>query len=266
MLKLKCWENCMKKIVIFFCAVLLCNPVFSANVQNINAGADVSKASILMPYKDISLRWHVINKMKKQTKNLSEDDKSVIKKYVFGAVKGEDTFLLINCYLRGNLQNYIPKKEITTPLKCRLDYYANALAKPISKTKLPQNIILYRGIDNKGIKQIFKDKDINTIADKPVNETNLALLKQKLDGAYYIEKGFMSTSYNKNCAKKTTFRFELNAPKNLQAVLIEDIGKQVEKEVLVNRGTKWEVTDIRIEKDKNTKKDFYMIKAKFIKE
>lgn len=255
----------MKKVIIFLCLVLLCNPVFSDSVKTIDAGSDVSVASILMPYKDISHKRLVINKMKKQTKKLSEEDKSVIKKYVFGAVKGEDTFLLINCNLRGNLHYYIPKKEITTPLKCRLDYYANALVKPISKTKLPQNMILYRGIDNKGIKQIFKDKGINSIVDKPVNETNLALLKQKLDGAIYIEKGFMSTSYNKNCVKKTSFVFELNAPKNLQAALIEDIGKQIEKEVLVNRGTKWEVTDIRIETDKNTKKNFYMIKAKFIK-
>ena len=65
----------------------------------------------------------------------------IIKKYVFGAERGEDTYLLINCYLRDNLPDYIPKKEITKPLKYRLDYYAKSLSVPISKTKLPQNMI-----------------------------------------------------------------------------------------------------------------------------
>ena len=255
----------MKKIIIFLCAVLLCNPVFSADTKIYNAGADVSQASIIMPYKDISKKWRTINKMKKQTRQLSEEDKSVIKKYVFGAVRGEDTYLLINCHLRGVLEHYIPKKEITTPLKCRLDYYANALSKPISKVKLPQNMILYRGIDEKGIKLIFKGKGIDSIVSKPVNENNLALLQQKLDGAVYVENGFMSTSYKKDCAKKTKFMLEVNAPKNLQAVLLEDIGKQVEKEVLINRGTKWEVTDIYIDSDTKSKCTFYVIKVKFLK-
>ena len=255
----------MRKIIIFLCAIMLCSPAISSDTKIFDAGKDVSQASIIMPYKDVSKKWHVINKMKKQTKQLSEEDKSIIKKYVFGAVRGEDTYLLINCNLRGTLQYYIPKKEITTPLKCRLDYYANALSKPISKVKLPQNMILYRGVDEKGIKLIFKGKGIDAIVNKPVNESNLALLKQKLDGAVYEEKGFMSTSYKKDCAKKTKFIFEVNAPKNLQAVLLEDIGKQVEKEVLVNRGTKWEVTDVYIDSDKNSKRSFYVIKIKFQK-
>lgn len=255
----------MKIFIIFLCAILLCNPVFCADTKISKTGADVSQASIIMPYKDVSKNWRTINKMKKQTRQLSEEDKSVIKKYVFGAVKGEDTYLLINCNLRGTLEYYIPKKEITKPLKYRLDYYANALAKPISKVKLPQNMVLYRGVDEKGIKLIFKNKGIDTIAGKPVNESNLALLKQKLDGAIYEEKGFMSTSYNKKCAKKTKYMFEVNAPKNIHAVLLEDIGKQVEKEVLINMRTKWEVVDIRIDQDIKTKYSFYVIKIKFIK-
>ncbi len=255
----------MKKIILFLCVILLCNPVFSVDKKYANSGADVSQISLIRRYKDISHNLIVINKMKTQTRQLSEEDKSIIKKYVFGAVRGEDTYLLMNCHLRGNLQHYIPKKEITTPLKCRLDYYVDALTKPVSKVKLPQNMILYRGVDEKGIKQIFKINEVQSIANKPVNETNLAVLKQKLDGAIYEEKGFMSTSYNKNCAKKTKFMFEVNAPKGLHAVLLEDIGKQVEKEVLINRGTKWEVTDVYLDTDKSNKRKFYVIKVKFVK-
>lgn len=252
----------MKKLIVFLCAILLCAPVYSLD-NIVSAGVYVSQFSMMKKYKDAS--WLTVNKMREQTKRLSEDEKAVIKKYVFGAVRGEDTYLLINCNLRGTLEHYIPKKEITKPLKCRLDYYANQLSAPISKTRLPQNIILYRGVDEKGIKLIFADKKISSIADKPVSEENMKILKQRLAGAYYVEKGFMSTSYEADCAKQTKFMFEISAPKELQAVLLEDLGKKEEKEVLINRNSKWEVTDIVIDKNKKTKQDFYRIKIKFVK-
>ena len=254
----------MKKIIVFLCALFLCVPVFALD-NIVSAGVYVSQMSMMRKYKDISHSPIVINKMKSQVKNLTEDEKAVIKKYVFGAVRGEDTYLLINCNLRGNLDKFVPKKEITTPLKCRLDFYANQLSAPISKTRLPKNIILYRGVDNKGIKLIFADKKINNYIDKPVSEDNLKVLNQKLIGAYYVEKGFMSTSYDISCAKQTKFIFEVNAPKDMQAVLLEDLGKKEEKEVLVNRNSKWEITDITIDKSKKTKQDFYRVKVKFVK-
>lgn len=254
----------MKKIIVFLCLILLCTPVFA--VENIvSAGVYVSQISMIKKYKDINHNWRVLNKMKEQTKNLSEEEKAVIKKYVFGAVRGEDTYLLINCNLRGNLEKFIPPKEVTKPLKCRLDFYADQLSAPISKTRLPQNIILYRGVDDKGIKLIFAGKKINDYVNKPVTEDNLKVLRQKLIGAIYTEKGFMSTSYDINCAKQTKFIFEVNAPKNMQAVLLEDLGKKSEKEVLINRNSRWEVTDIIMDKNKKTKQDFYKIKIKFIK-
>ena len=254
----------MKRLIIFLCAVLLCAPVFS--VENIvSAGVYVSQFSMVKKYKDISHNPIAINKMKSQVRNLTEDEKAVIKKYVFGAVRGEDTYLLINCNLRNTLQHYIPAKEITKPLKCRLDYYANQLSAPVSKGRLPQNIILYRGVDEKGIKLIFADKKINDYVTKPVTEDNLKFLRQKLVNAIYTEKGFMSTSYDINCTKQTKFVFEINAPKNLQAILLEDLGKKAEKEVLINSNSKWEVTDITIAKNKKSEQDFYKIKIKFVK-
>lgn len=252
----------MKKIIIFLCAILLCAPVFS--VENIvSAGVYVSQFSMMKKYKEIS--WRTLNKMREQTRNLSEEEKAVIKKYVFGAVRGEDTYLLINCHLRGTLEYYIPKKEITKPLKCRLDYYANQLSAPISKTRLPQNTILYRGVDEKGIKLIFAGKKLDSYFTKPVTEENLSVLKQRLIGARYVEKGFMSTSYDINAVKESKFIFEVNAPKELQAVLMDNLGKKEEKEILINRNSIWEVTDITIDKNKKTKQDFYRIKVKFAK-
>lgn len=255
----------MKKVILFLCVLLMCAPVFS--VDNIvSAGVYVTQMSIMRKYKDISHNPIAINKMKNQAKSLSEEEKNIIRKYVFGAVRGENTYLLINCNLRGNLDKFIPSKEITKPLKCRLDYYANQLSIPISKIRLSQNIILYRGIDDKGIKLIFAEKKINNLVGKPVTEENAKLLKQKLVGAYYTEKGFMSTSYDIDCVKKTKFIFEVNAPKNLQAVLIEDLGKKLEKEVLINRNSKWEITDLTIDNDKKNKQYFYKVKVKFVKQ
>ena len=252
----------MKKIIVLLFAVLLCAPVFS--VENIvSAGVYVSQFSMMKKYKNIS--WISLNKMREQTRNLSEDEKAVIKKYVFGAVRGEDTYLLINCNLRGTLEYYIPKKEITKPLKCRLDFYANQLSAPISKTRLPQNTILYRGVDEKGIKLIFAGKKLDGYFSKPVTEENLTVLKQKLIGAKYIEKGFMSTSYDIDSVKQTKFIFEVNAPKELQAVLMDNLGKKEEKEILINRNSSWEVKDIKIDTNKETKQDYYRIKLMFIK-
>ncbi len=254
----------MKKIIIFMCAILLCAPVFS--VDNIvSAGVYVTQFSLMKKYKDISHNIIAINKMKKQTKNMTEDEAAIIKKYVFGAVRGEDTYLLINCNLRNTLEYYIPKKEITKPLKCRLDFYAEQLSAPISKTRLPQNIILYRGIDEKGLKLIFAGKNIDAEINKPVNEENLASLKQKLINKTFLDKGFMSTSYDINCAKQTKFIFEVNAPKNLQAALIEDLGKKSEKEVIINRNSKWVVSDVKIGTRSKTKENFYKISIKFVK-
>ena len=250
----------MKKCLIFLFILISFMVFLPAESKTISASDNVLAVSKIMPYKDISHRILVLRKMRKQTEQLSEEDKNVIKKYVFGAVKGEDTYLLINCYLRDNLQDYIPKKEITKPLKCRLDYYAKHLGTSVSKAKLPQNMILYRGIDEKGMKSIFKNKNIANVINKPVTEENLAVLRKNLIGVKYTEKGFLSTSYDKNCAKQTKFMFEVYAPKNLQAVLIEDFGKKNEKEVLINKNTKWEIVDIKIS-HKNDRY-FYNIKIK----
>ena len=253
----------MKKfLVCFFMLASLFTPaVFASKVPT--AGDDISAVSVVMRYKDVSHNWRVLNKMKTQAKTLSEEEKSVIKKYVYGAVRGEDTYLLINCHLRNILPQYVPAREITTPLKCRLDYYAKALSTVITKMKLPQNMILYRGIDEKGMKYLFPNKNLADVISKPVSVENSEKLKQQISGEYYLEKGFMSTSYDKSCARQTKFIFEVNAPKNLQAVLIEDIGKKQEKEVIINKNSKWKVTDVSVGLDKKTKKQYYLITIKY---
>ena len=254
----------MKKVLVWFSVITLfwASVVFASKVPT--AGDNISQASIIMRYKDISHNWRAINKMKKQARDLSDEEKAVIKKYVFGAVRGEDTYLLINCHLRGILQDYVPAREITKPLKFRLEYYAKCLNAPIAKIKLPQNMILYRGIDEKGMRYLFPNKNINGIISKQITEDNAEILKKQIAGAIYEEKGFMSTSYDKNAARQTKFMFQVNAPKNLQAVLIEELGKKQEKEVLINMNSKWKVTDVSVGSDSKNKHKYYIITIKYV--
>ena len=247
-------------IVMLFAAL----PLQAQTYSSLTAG--ISQISLMKKYKDVSWRKITLNKMKAQTNKLSEDDKKVIKKYVYGAVTGENTYLLMNCYLRGNLKDYISARDITKPLMARMKFYADSLEKTIAKVKLPQNMLLYRGIDEKGMKAIFGtiNSDIATLVYKPVTDENCETLAKYLHNSKFLEKGFMSTSYDKDCIKKTKFRFEIRAPKNLQAVLIEDLGKPQEKEVIINCGYKWNVVSVSKEYDRQTKDDYYKIVVKMI--
>jgi len=236
----------IKLLVVMLCFIL---PLQAQTYKELTSG--ISQISMMKKYKDVSWRKITLNKMRNQCKNLSESDKSVIKKYVYGAVKGENTYLLMNCYLRGNLQDYIPKKDITKPLKCRMKFYAESLETSVAKVKLPQ----------KGMNAIFGgiNNNMSNLIYKPVTEENAELLAKYLHNVKFLEKGFMSTSYDEDCIKKTKFRFTIQAPKNLQAVLIEELGKPSEKEVIINCGYKWNVISVSMEYDKDTKQNYYKI-------
>ena len=108
-------------------------------------------------------------------------------------------------------------------------------------------MLLYRGIDEKGMDFIFSDKKISDVINKQVSYENTVYLKNKINGCTFTEKGFMSTSYDINSAKKTKFIFVVKAPKNLQAVLVDGIlqpNQSPTKEVIINKGYKWKVTNV----------------------
>ena len=252
----------MKRFICLMIFTVFCCPIFAAEYSYQSLTTGITQASMLKSFKDINRNFHVINKMKIEAKRLSIKEQSIITKYVYGAVRGENTFLLINCYLRGNLPQYLNPKDVTKPLKHRMEYYANDLSASVAKSKLPQNMLLYRGINEKGITAIFADKGINDIIKKPVSEENALILKNKLSNTEFTEKGFMSTAYDINYAAKTKFIFVIKAPKNLQAVLLDGIDKPqqtITKEILVNRGYKWKVTDVKLVKDK-----YYKIELKLV--
>ena len=255
----------MKKFFIYILLCLsICLPMSAENNKTASAGDSVNPASLVLPYKDIYNKKRIINKINNQAKELTDEEKAVIKKYVYGAVKGEDTFLLINCMLRGNLQSYIPRKEITKPLIYRLEYYANQLSISISRTRLPQNMLLYRSIDEKTLLEIFNDNTIKNTVYKPVNTDNLQILQATLHNKKYIEKGFMFVTYDKNSIQNSKFILEICAPKNLQAVSMKNLGNKTASQILINKNSVWEVTDINIDTNKKTNHSLYKIKLKFL--
>ena len=250
----------MKKIITLCVLLLFCTSVIGANnYTSLTAG--ISQISLMKKYKNVNLISQ--GKLKKECIKFTQEDRYVIIKYVMGAVKGENTFLLTNCYLRDNLSKYLSPKDITKPLKCRLQFYADSLAKTVSKTKLPQNTILYYGAEDKEVYSMFATKGVDNIISQSVSEENLAVLKSKLLNKEFTEKGFLLTSYEKNNIKKTKFRFIINAPKNLQAVLIDEIVNQENKQVLINAGYKWKVTNIEIFSD-NDKARYYTLTIKLV--
>ena len=74
----------------------------------------------------------------------------------------------------------------------------------------------------------------------------------------YEEKGFINSTYDINQIIDSKYIFELNVPKNTQAVLMDIFGRK--KEILINKNTKWEVVNIRLEK--NNKTSYYKISLK----
>ncbi|MBR1776817.1 hypothetical protein IJ750_07085 [bacterium] len=254
----------MKKIFVTFGIIALFFSLNSCQFVNAAEYSGISHASLLMKFKDVNRSWRVAEKLKSQARGLAENDKKTIKKYVYGAITNEDSFTLTNCYLNGNLDTYISKKDITKPLEARLDFYARSLETSVNKAKLPQNMLLYHISDDREMRALFKDKNINEILIMPVNDDNLNALKSAIKGSKFCEKGFWITTYDQNMTKKSKYRFIISAPKNLRAVLLDEISGIKAKEVLISSGYKWEVTGISKEYDKRYKVHYYKINVKLI--
>ena len=207
--------------------------------QNITSG--ISKISLIKNYKDINLRFLTINKLKQQAQNLSDIDKKTIIKGTFSALKPK---------------SYLKPKDINKPLKCRLSFYVDNLSRAVSKSKIPQNIILYKGINNKDLRWILKGKNINDITDKPVSESIAEEYNKKLAGYKYTEKSFMLTSYDKNLTENTPYMLEIKTPKNVQSVLLDEITGKHSKSVLINKGYRWEIQKVSIYTDKKNNQHY----------
>ena len=236
-----------------------------AQIANYSAlVSGISGSSIMKSYKDVNYRKSILNKVKRQAYRLSDEEKNVITKYVLGAVKGEDSYKLMNANLRGDLNLYLKSKDITNPLKARLNFYSNGLGDVISKTRLPENIVLYYGAENSEMQTLFGKSNISEYINKPVSMEYLNAQRAKLVGFEFTEAAFMKATYDKNYVQNTKYRFEIKAPKNLQAVLIDDFCNRGRKEVLINKGYKWKVMNISKEYDNYNKTNYYNLTLRLV--
>lgn len=254
----------MKKIIVFFAVLAFVSGINFSSSTYAAEYSGISSASLHMKFKDANRNWKTAEKLKTAAKALSDNDKKTIKKYVYGAITNEDSFMLTNCYLNGTLESYIPRKDITKPLQARLDFYARSLEGSVSKAKLPQNMLLYHVSDDREMRTLFGDKNINGILLQPVSAENAISLKSALKGTKFTEKGFWMTTYDPNLVKKSKYRIVISAPKNLRGVLLDEISNYKAKEILLASGYRWEVSNVTKEYDKRYKEDYYKICVKLV--
>ena len=125
-------------------------------------------------------------------------------------------------------------------------------------------MILYRGVDNNFIESEF-GKDIAKITELEPNEENLLKLNHSLLLRDWDEYGFMSTSYKKENAYDKSILLMLNAPKGINALVIDEISEFEQSELLIIKGYKWQVTNIKIIKTINGKSK-WLLKINKIKD
>ena len=254
----------IKQIFVVLFALCLFLPKEAEAVSlSANTTASITPVILMKSYKDLTKSPIVMGKFKRNAKSFSKDDKDVITKYVFGAVRGEDTFLYINAFLRENLNDYLSTSDITKPFKNRLKFYAEGLRKSIAHSQIPQNVILYKDVNEKDLNHFFKDKNIKNIINSSISDENAFELQKKLRGEKFVEKGFILSTYNKNTLPKSKFVFEIRTPQNMQAVLIEDFDTRAGKSVLINEGYKWEVVSVAKAYNNTLHNDYYNIVIKF---
>ena len=171
-----------------------------------------------------------LNKSIEQSRALSYEEKASILNYI------DDYFIQINGYLRGELP------DIPQNLKKDIENINNAL----KGSFLPEDTLLYRGVYTDFIEKVFKNKDISKIINgyPSYDAEKLKKARAYLINKTFIEQGFMSTTYNENKLFIRPVILKINAPKGLNALVLDDISGGNEEEILINKGYRWKVTDV----------------------
>ena len=104
-------------------------------------------------------------------------------------------------------------------------------------TELSQGLIDYMNADKEQLSFMDITNDEIKLYDEVIN--NMA-------GTTFVDKGFTSTTYDSEFKSFGSIRMVIYADENTKGVVIDSISKQkVESEVLLNKGTKFEIIDIK---------------------
>ena len=218
-----------KKIIyifLFLAIFLALYGIFNSyKLRKINQ--EITNSEVL--FNDITI--DALNKSRKQADSLSSGEKESILKYI-----NDEYYLKINGYLRKEIP------LISDELKNDIKNIENAL----NKAYLPEDTLLYRSVKGDFIENVFFDKKIADLMKKhPSNSyKNLERVNSFLTGKIFVERGFMSTSYNINETYVAPIRLKINAPKGSRALALDGISTSEEEEVLINRCTIWKIKSV----------------------
>lgn len=168
------------------------------------------------------------NWCKEWLKTIKGNEKSGVKQYSGNA------YIDMNNSLRGIGGDYM---EFTRE---EINKYIDGCTKALEKASLPEDIIVRRASGY----NMLEELNIN------ITESN----KNKLIGGIVEDKGFTSTSPDPSGGFDNYEKIEyiIKVPKGSQAMYIEPISMyKGEKELLINRGSKYIVEDIEFNNDEN---------------
>ncbi len=169
---------------------------------------------------DIDKYYHsIITKMPKQ-------DINILHRY------SQSLYQQINSQLRG-----LTRVDVTKEI--------NMLSNIIENHTIKEDMILYRKTSVNGFSELFKI-NANNLKGKTTEE-----LRKLLKGKEAIEDAFSSTSIIDRGAEMGGIHIKMFAPKGTKGIYINEISeyKDIEYEMLLQKGTKYKINDIIYDKD-----------------
>lgn len=173
-----------------------------------------------------------IEESKQQANKLNEKEKETIRIYT-----DDNAYKWINGYLRkGGWLDKEDKKVI------------NSLNKILKKASLPEDMTLYRSVGSNFTQEITNDYKIANLIREPISEENLEKIKAAFINKINTDDGFVSTSYEHAAfSASSPLVMIIKAPKGLNALVVDELSKfDQEKEIIINKGYKYKIYDVKI--------------------
>ena len=177
---------------------------------------------------------NVTNKIKLKTAKMTKKDVSAITEWQAGAYNSKEVggSASISNYLRnGSLKSFGE-----TYSKSKFDNVVASIDDVFKKSKVAEEIEVLRGV-----------RDIQTVFGKKIKDIKI--------GDTFIEKSFMSTTYDRNIANKFSQKlnrrdepaiFKIRVVKDKRIVSVSDIiSDNYEKELLLPRNKTYKITNMR---------------------
>lgn len=169
-----------------------------------------------------------------QIASYTKDEKAAMRLWAGSSNEAETyDYEKINNYLRGRTDSISGTREKAIA----------SLDSAIKNFEVKEGFIAVRGVDMDSFEEIISGVSQDSTA-----------VKKALEGVKFLDKGFMSTSYNTWGGFPRDAKMYINIPKgrNIGCVLQEVVDRKGEEEFLLKRGTKLLIDSVKF--DKNTER------------